>query len=257
MIPETPTNSAAEAFGGAHTAAISPQPGAPIADAMGRVRLPNLAARWLQVFYAPGDLFARLRERPAWGAALLLVAIASVAAFVVVPPDLWEASFREQMLSAGANVPAGFDFGRMTQLLGGAGTALFSVVLAFVLAGLLTLIFGFVLGDDGRYVQYLSVVSHALLIAATGALLITPLKIMRQDLQLTLNVGLFFPIGSESYPGRVLRLLDLFMLWSLVVIGVGASKIDARRGWLGAAGVVTILWVGLMMLLAILRPPGT
>jgi hypothetical protein len=243
MIPETPMNGAAEASGEA-----------PIAGAPGR--LPNIAVRWLQTFYAPGELFARLRERPAWGAALLLGAIAAVASFVVVPPDLWEASFRQQMLTAGADVPAGFDFGRVAQLLGGAGTALFWLVLAFVLAGVLTLIFGFVLGDNGRYVQYLSVVSHALLIAATGALLITPLKIMQQDLQLTLNVGLFFPFDRESYAGRVLALLDLFMLWSLVVIGVGASKIDPRRGWIGAAGVVGILWVGLMMLLAMIRPPG-
>ena len=242
-------NSTPEASGGAPAAAAGPVPLAP-------ARLPNVAARVLQVFYGPGELFAKLRDRPAWGATLLLGAVLSLASFMVVPPDLWEASFREQMIAAGANVPAGFDFGRTAQLLGGAGTALFWLVLTFVLAGLLTLIFAFVLGDNGRYVQYLSVVSHALLIAAIGALLITPLKIVQQDLQLTLNLGLFFPLDAESYPARVLRLLDLFMLWAIVAIGVGASKIDPRRGWVGAAGVVTTLWVGLMMLLAMIRPPG-
>jgi hypothetical protein len=101
---------------------------------------------------------------------------------------------------------------------------------AFILAGIVTFVFSFLFGDEGRYSQYLSVVSHALFIGAVGAVLLLPLRIAQGDPSLTLNVGTFLPFLEEGYAFRVLKLLDLFGLWGYAVMAVGVTKIDHRRG---------------------------
>ena len=62
-------------------------------------------------------------------------------------------------------------------------------VMAFLFAGVATLVFSFILGDEGRYRQYLAVMSHAMLIPSFIGLLLVPLRIAEQNPQLTLNLG--------------------------------------------------------------------
>jgi hypothetical protein len=227
------------------------------ADSVGAsAHLPNVFVRWVQVFFAPGQLFERLRERPVWGAALLLAAVLVSLSFLVIPADLAQQAFREQMLSAGAEVPSGFEIGRWSMVAAAAGYALTTVVWSLVLAGLITLVFAFLLGDDGRFVQYLAVVTHAMLISVTGSLLVTPLRILQEDLLLSLHLGLFVPVDPDGYAARVLKQLELFWLWGFVVMGLGVSKIDPRRGWAGATLFLLGVAVGLALLLGLITPPG-
>ena len=96
--------------------------------------------------------------------------------------------------------------------------------------------------------------AHASLIGAIGGLLVLPLKIAQADPTLTLNLGLFVPGDPDSYPMRVLRSLDLFLLWSYVVTGLGISKVDRRRSW-GSAAVFMILFaIGFALLIAAFVP---
>ena len=68
-------------------------------------RLPALPLRALQVLYAPGELFTKLRERPAWLSALLLGGALVAASFLLVPIEVWEATFRERMINSGRTLP--------------------------------------------------------------------------------------------------------------------------------------------------------
>jgi hypothetical protein len=191
----------------------------------------SLPKRVMQVFFAPGDLFEGLREKPVWFGVLVLGGVLAVVSILLIPPDLWLAAAREQFIQQGREVPPGLapagGLLRITALVGG-GIAWF--VWAFILAGVVTVVFSFVLGDEGRYAQYLSVVSHGLLIGAVGALLTVPLKIVQQDPSLTLNVGTFAVFLERGYAFRVLKLLDLFGLWGYGVMAVGVTKVDPRRG---------------------------
>jgi len=219
------------------------------------LRPPALGVRALQVVYAPGALFDRLRDRPLWGAALLLGAAAVVLSFLLVPAEVWEASFREQVLSSGRDLPEGFSFSGLARVFGTVAAGVFWFVWAFLLAGVLAFVFAFVLGDEARYAQYLSVVSHALLIAAAGALLTVPLKVAQGDPQLTLNLGAFaVGLDEGSYAARVLRLLDLFMLWSYAVMAVGISRLEPRRSWQSAAAFLLVVAVGLALAFALFTP---
>jgi hypothetical protein len=208
----------------------------------------------LQVFYAPGALCVKLRDRPVWVAALLLGGVFVAASFFFVPAEMWERTFREQMINSGRTLPAGFEMGGVTRVLGTVGGVFSWFVLAFFLAGVVTVVFHFLLGDEGRYLQYLSVIAHALLIPAIGALLVLPLKLAQSDPRLTLNLALFVPASGDAYWLRVLRMLDLLMIWAYVVMGVGISRVDARRGWGGAAAFLIVLAVCIAMVFATFTP---
>ena len=199
---------------------------------------PPFLQRVVKVFFSPGELFLWLRKKPVWGMALVLGGLLLGLSLALIPSDVWVEFSRAQMAARGQDVPGGF---------GGSGTLfrIFSIVgglagwfiWAFILAGILTFGFAFVLGDEGRYAQYLSVVAHALLISAVGAVVTAPLKIAQADPTLTLNLGTFLPLLEDGFLFRFLRLLDLFALWGYGVMAVGVTKIDPRRG-LGSAMAV-------------------
>ena len=206
--------------------------------------LPPLWSRLLHVFLAPGSLFAALRERPRWVGALLLGAVLVTVSSAVLPTEVWNEMARRQILESGRPVPEDFGGGMAFRVGATVGTAVFWVVWSFVVAALVTFVFGVLLGDDGRYRQYLAVTAHGFLVAAVGALLTVPLKIVQRDPQLTLNLGLFVPL-DEGYLLNLLTMLDLFLLWSFVVVSIGIHEVDPRRG-VGSAAVVMLGFAVLM-----------
>jgi hypothetical protein len=218
------------------------------------VRLPPLPLRALQVFYAPGELFDRLAKRPAWAGALLLGCALVALSFILIPAEVWQQTFREQMMRSGRQMPEGFDMSGAARWFGLIGGVVFWFFLAFFITAVITVVFHFLLGDEGRFKQYLSVVGHALIIAAVGALAILPLRLAQSDPQLTLNVGLFMPGDADNYLIRVLRMVDLFMIWSYLVMAVGITRVDPRRGWGSAAVVLILFGIGVAMIFAAVTP---
>ena len=112
-----------------------------------------------------------------------------------------------------------------------------TVLFTFVFAGLYTLIFAFILGDEGRFKQYLAMLAHAWFIAAVFGLLVAPLRIATENPQFTLNLASFFFFLPDGYFLNVLRALDLSQIWATLVFAQGAHAIDRRRGFGSAAAV--------------------
>jgi hypothetical protein len=193
--------------------------------------IPSLPVRVGQVFFSPGKLFEALRENPAWFGVLLLTGLLVSGSVLLLPADVMVEAAREQLISQGREVPPGGleTMGTLFRVIGAVGAVLGIFIWAFLLAGIMTLVFNFLFGGEGRYKQYLSVVSHGFLIGAVGALLTLPLKIAQGDPQLTLSLGTFAFFLEEGYAFRVLRLLDLFGLWGYTVMAIGVTKIDPKR----------------------------
>lgn len=220
--------------------------------------LPSFPTRVIQTFFSPGDLTAALAKNPAWAAALVLGAILVIGQTALIPADVWNAMFRETMLRQGREMPAGFGaagtFMRVSAVIGG-GIGYFLMTLLF--AGLTTLIFAFILGDEGRFKQYLAVMAHAWLIPAVVGFALLPLKISQQNPQFTLNLGTFFFFVPEGYFLKVLTMLDLSQAWSWLILAQGAHAIAPRRSFASAATVLMVLFVAMAMLFAIWVPmPG-
>jgi hypothetical protein len=219
-----------------------------------RPDLPSFPRRMLDVFLSPGHVMEALARRPAWATALVVGALLVVLQVWLIPMDIWEANFREIMLQRGQPVEGlevGGTFMRLSGIIGG---MVGWTVINFLVAGILTFLFTFILGDEGRYAQYLSVVTHAWLIPALVGLALVPLRISQADPQLTLNVGTFFFFLPEGYLLKVLTLLDFSQLWALLVVAQGAHAIEPRRSFGSATAILLVLNLVLVLILATFAP---
>jgi hypothetical protein len=214
-----------------------------------------LPKRLAMVFYAPGSLADELKEQPAWVGPLLVGGVLVVLSQLLVPRDLALEMMRLQFIEREQPVPDNMeDFLRIGRTVGLVVGPAFWFVWAFFVAGLVTVLFNFFMGDAGRYRQYLSVVAHAVIIVAVGGLLMLPLRIQTMDLQLTLGIGTFFgPFLERGFLLKTLEGIDFFSLWMYGVVATGASRIDPRRGWGSAFATLLVLGVLVAMALASFR----
>ena len=178
-------------------------------------------------------------KNPVWVGALLVGAVLVALQTALIPFDMIMETQRQAALEAGRDMPeipeTFMNIMRyVTPVFGMIGTFLMTVVFA----GLYWLIFSFVLGDEGRYRQYLAVGAHALFVPALIGLALVPLKIMTGDAQATLNLGSFLFFLPDGYWSNVFRLMDLTGIWSALIIAQGAHSIDAKRSFGSAAAIL-------------------
>ena len=221
-------------------------------DNTGNAAFPGLLSRYVQVFVSPGVLFDRLVGRPAWGGALVLGGLLVLAGVAFLPPELLLDAMRQRLLEQGQSMPPRLENSVNLMRFGGAvGAGLSFFVMVAFFSGLVTLGFAFIMGDEGTYRQYLAVVAHAHLIAATSGLVVLPLRIMAENPQLLLSVGTFAFFLEDGYVFRMLSLLDLFGLWGWVLVGLGAARIGRRESWATPAAFVLLIPIGIAAVVAI------
>lgn len=225
-------------------------------DAADREELPSLPGRALQVFVAPGALFDRLRENPAWVDVMVLVAALSLASTLLIPEEL----VREAMMQ---QAPEGTDVEQVEQFTGFVRwTGMISAVIgplfvAAVVAGVTHLVFTLVLGGRCTYRQLFSAASHMMLVPTVGTLITVPLILSTGDVQTSLALHLLAPgIDTGTYAFRLLRGLSLFGLAGASIMGVAVGRLYRSRSTVSAAAVMLGLYVALKAAMAVVGAPG-
>lgn len=210
----------------------------------------GLPQRLLSVLFSPGKLMDQLAARPVWLGALLVSSILVGISVALIPTEMMLEAQRQAALERGVefNMPEAAI--RVMRIVTPIVTVLSTLIFTAIFAGLYTLIFAFVLGDDGSFKQYLAVVSHAWFIAALFGLLITPLRISTGDAQLTLNLSNLLFFLPDGYVLNVFRMLDLTQIWSTLVIAQGVHAIDRRRSFGSAAAILLTILLIVALILA-------
>jgi hypothetical protein len=205
-----------------------------------------LPRRIVDTFIAPRRLFSGFRQDAPWFDVLLLSTAAAVAAASLLPDEIFLAQVEHPVDRLGRPVvvtssPAAIArYGRYMAMI---SALVGHPILAFSLAGLLSLVFTVLGGGGASYRQYLAVVSHALLIPALGTILLLGAG-ARGHAPVSFNLALLAP-GLER-GGLALRLLagiDPFVIWMLLVAAVGVAELDGRRRWGSAAGILVLLYL--------------
>jgi hypothetical protein len=213
--------------------------------------------RVLEVFISPGRLMDGLAAKPAWGAAMILGLVLLMLPVLLIPPEIWLTMVREQMIARGqdpSRLPAtGASVFRIGALI---SVPIVYLVSTMIFAGLITLLFSFIMGDEGRFKQYLASLTHAMLIPAIIGLALVPLRIAQADPRLTLNVGTFLFFLPEGYLLRWATMMDLSMLWAWLVVAQGAHAFDRKRSFSSAAVTVLVVFVVTTALFALLPGAG-
>lgn len=193
--------------------------------------VPALPRRLLDTFFSPGKMVEAVAREPRWLGALLVSMVLVAISTALIPPELFAEVQRRAALQRGISPPPmSADTLRLIRIFSVAGGALAIGIISFVITGLYTLIFAFILGDEGTYRQYLAVMTHAMVIPSLLSLGLVPLRIETGDPQFTLSVGSFLVFLEPGYVLNVFRLLDLTQFWSSAVVALGVHQIDRRRG---------------------------
>ncbi len=207
----------------------------------------SLPKRLAMTLFSPGGVMDELRENPRWLGALLVGGLVVVLSTVLVPADVTMEMMRRQFLERDQPVPDNLErFVTLSRTVGLLAALVFWFVFSFLVAGICSVAFAFVMGDQATYRQYLAVTAHGFFISALGAMALLPLRVSSGDLQLTLGLGTFAQLVlPDGYLLNVLHGLDFFTIWSYAVIAVGAHHLDSRRSW-GSAFAVLMVWATLL-----------
>lgn len=209
---------------------------------------PSLPRRIGALLFAPSDLFAALRDDPRWLGALVLGVILVAVTNTLIPVELYQETLVRIQLESGDPTSEAVDVGTFAAVQKWSsviGTVLFWPIVVTFFTSVVTVVFGFLLGDRAGFRQYFSVVAHAALVLAIGGLIVLPLRILQRDFTATLNVGLFLPF-EEGMAADFFKAFDLFLIWFLVLVGLGAHQLDERR----SASAVTTTLLGLVAMVA-------
>jgi hypothetical protein len=200
---------------------------------------PPLPRRLLDAFFSPGKMAQDVAAHPRWlGALLVCLALVALSTWLI-PPELFAEAQRRAALERGIDFPPLTDRALRTfQIIAVAGGSIAFALISLLLSGVYTLIFAFILGDEGRYKQYLAVFAHASFIPALLSVPLAPLRIATGDARLSLNLASFVLFLPDGYLLNVLRMMDLTQIWSTLVVALGVHTIDPRRSFGSAASVL-------------------
>jgi hypothetical protein len=211
----------------------------------------SLVARFIGVITAPRDTFASVAAHPKWFGMLALTAVI-VALFTALP--LTTETGRQaaidqqvqQMQSFGMTV----NDQMYEQMEKGAGrmpyvTAISVIVvtpiIGVIVAGLLFAVFNAALGGEASFKQVFSVYAHAGAISAISTIFSGIINYFRGSMGSVANLGALMPMLPEnSFAGRLLGMVDVFLIWYIVALAIGLAVLYRRRTQPIAISLLTV-----------------
>jgi Yip1 domain len=200
----------------------------------------GLVARVLGIITSPRETFQSVVAHPRWFGVLALTAvIIAVCAALPMTTDEGKQSALDQqvrsMESMGFTVSDQM-YDQMQRGMGrapftaGIGALVFAPIMAVVLAGLLWAIFNAAMGGDASFKQVLAIVVHAGVISTLGALFAAPINYLRGTMTGGANLRVLLPmIDENTFVGRLLGGVDLFLIWWVFVLAIGLAVLYRRR----------------------------
>jgi hypothetical protein len=128
-------------------------------------------------------------------------------------------------------------YDRMRQGMGAApyttgGTVLVAApLIAVVISALLWAVFNAAMGGDASFKQIFAIVVHAGVISALGAIFTAAINVARGTMASSAaNLSVLLPMVDEkSFLGRLLGMMDFFLIWWIFVLAVGLAVLYKRR----------------------------
>jgi hypothetical protein len=200
----------------------------------------NLLARFIGVVTAPRETFASIAAHPKWLGMLALTAVI-VAVFTALP--LTTVGGRQaaidqqvtQMQSFGMTVNDQM-YEQLEKRSGmmpyttGIGALVMMPIIGVIIAGILFAIFNAALGGEASFKQVFSVYTHAGAISALSTIFSGVVNYFRGSMGSVANLGALLPMLPEnSFAGRLLGMVDVFLIWYIVVLAIGLAVLYRKR----------------------------
>jgi len=235
---------------------------ASVSDSVQNKPDPGLFARLIGVLFSPKETFAAIVARPRWLAVMVVTLVMSSAAYYVIlsSQDMQDAIVDQQVraMESRGNVVSDQQIANIERFIGylpvgyAVGIFVLGPLFGAAIAGIVTGIFTTLMGGNGTFKQVFAVMNHAGFIPAISALFIAGmLAVGAKPIGARppgANLGVFLPMLEEtSFLAVLLRSIDMFLLWWMVVLAIGFGVLYKRR-----TGPIATTFIGLYIVIALL-----
>jgi Yip1-like protein len=235
---------------------------ASVSDSVQNKPDPGLVARLIGVLFSPKETFATVVARPRWLAVMVVTLVMSSAAYYVIlsSQDMQDAIVDQQVraMESRGNAVSDQQIANIERFIGylpvgyAVGIFVLGPLLGAAIAGIVTGIFTTLMGGNGTFKQVFAVMNHAGFIPAISALFIAGmLAVGAKPIGARppgANLGVFLPMLEEtSFLAVLLRSIDMFLLWWMVVLAIGLGVLYKRR-----TGPIATTFIGLYIVIALL-----
>jgi hypothetical protein len=235
---------------------------ASVADSVQNKPDPGLASRLIGVLLSPRETFAAVAAKPRWLGVMVVTLVMSSAAYYLIlsSPDMQDAIIDQQVraIESNGNTVSDDQLANMERFIGyipvgyAVGIFILGPLFGAAIAGIFTGIFTTLMGGNGTFKQVFAVMNHAGFIPAISALFVAgmlalgarPVGVRPPGA----NLGVFLPMLEEtSFLAVMLRSIDMFLLWWMVVLAIGLGVLYKRR-----TGPIATTFIGLYVVIALL-----
>jgi Yip1 domain len=239
----------------------------PTTDAGATVAPMGLLSRFIGVITSPKSTFQAVAAHPRWFGMLALVTLV-VAIFVSLP--LTTEAGRQAALDSNVRQMENFGVQVNDQMYANMAKSMrfavyqtfFSIlcvgpIISVIVAGILYGVFAVLMGGQATFKQLFAVYVHSTVISAAGQLFTGPLNYFRGSMTSATNLAVMLPmIDEHSFIGRLLGMIDLFLVWWLVLLAIGLGVLYRRRTQPIAIGLFAVYVVIILAAAAVMSAFG-
>lgn len=203
----------------------------------------------LKVLYEPGAVFQRVAEKPKFLMPFIGISVVQIILGIVNMPFL-KAAMQAQMAQAPAGAPDTSKFAAVGLVFVPIVIAIVLVLAAFLLWVLVSLV-----GGEGKFGTLLSVATYAsvpsvILLSIVGGIVLHlqgPQGLTSPaDMQPALGLDLLAP-GAKGFMGAVLKGINPFSIWGLVLTAIGVSTTHRLSKGSGYVVATSSFVIGLLI----------
>ena len=197
-------------------------------------------SRLIGVIVSPQATFKAVAAHPRWLGVLLITVAMSVALIggymlTKVGQEAWLDAAIQSAQSRGQQMTdeqiAGME--RFAPFLGymTIGSMIVFIPLFYLMvSGILFAVFNAGFGGNASFKQVFAVVTHTGVVGVLGQLFTVPMNYARGVMTSATNLAVLMPfVPEESFLGRLLGTIDLFLVWQLIVLAIGLGVLYRKR----------------------------
>ena len=219
----------------------------------------SVVGRMLRVFYAPSETFEAVAEQRSvadWLVPTIVVALAIFfSTYVTSPIYVAETMQQVQQQEQSSEMESAGDAILISTLI---AAPVMTFVMLFIGAAIYLLV-GKLLGGLFGYSHCLAIVAYTSLIAILQHVVKTPLVLANETMNVQIGLGMFLSEEArKNFGGALLSSIDPFIVWMIVIAGLGLSivgQIERSRAYAGVAAI-TLIFLSIGAFFSTLSPGG-
>ena len=206
------------------------------------------------IFASPGKAFTAIEKKPTWFWPFIIMMVISLLTSYLTMPQQAKLAV-DNMMRQGNIPPEQMQMAMKTIPIGIFGTAFFMVIVWFFLFTAIYYLIGSVfLGGDSSFKKLLSVQAWSSFIIMVSSIIRVPLIRAKDSALVSLSPAMLLPsdlVGSKLF--TMLSQIDFFIIWYLIVFGMGFSYIY-RFSKVKSYTAIAICWIIWVAAITILSP---